>query len=73
MQFNNGDQGWVDNDHNYKQPPVATLSNSEILKIKIQNHKFTLNLITNGTQVNRAIIFNFSSNNIPAGIFLNIR
>lgn len=35
MQFNNGDQGWVDNDHNYKQPPVATLSNSEILKIKI--------------------------------------
>lgn len=31
-----------------------------------------LNLIANGTQVNRAIIFNFSSNNIPAGIFLNI-
>lgn len=28
-----------------------------------------LNLIANGTQVNRAIIFNFSSNNIPAGNF----
>lgn len=28
-----------------------------------------LNLITNDTQVNLAIIFNFRSNNIPAGIF----
>lgn len=28
-----------------------------------------LNLITNDTQVNWAIIFNFRSNNIPAGIF----